>query len=86
LCRASGARHYLSTFPSAHATPSRQRRRDGAPAHALGYLLNAPPALFLVVGYILDRPEFQIRANKTYLICDTGTDRASRTPLTLRDV
>jgi hypothetical protein len=43
LCRASGASLHLSTFPS---------------ANALGYLLNAPPALSPAVPSLLNRLKF----------------------------
>src|SRR5260370_5560636 len=47
LCRASGACLHYRTIPS---------------ADALGYLPDAPPALFLVIRCILDRLEFLVHA------------------------
>ncbi len=63
MCRAYGARHHLPN-PSPALTD------------ALGYLLNAPPALFPVVRRILDHLEFLVIRRKRsghQLIGDTAS-------------
>jgi hypothetical protein len=61
-CRASGARHDLLTFPS---------------AAALGYPLDAPPALFKVVPRILIA---EVSASRNHLDDVEVDNRLNRTP------
>src|SRR5262249_15056305 len=66
MCRASGARQQLSTFPSPDPHPNAPAPRAmGTPVYALGYLLGAPTDAVRGGSLHPDSPEASYSCNPT---------------------